>query len=572
MDNREIGRVFREIADLLEIQGEPFYRTAAYRRAAEAIEKYPLPMADLQEDNRLKEVPSVGEAIALKIDELLTTGDLEFHRKLRKKFPEGILGLLSVPGVGPKSAKRFYEELGVTDVETLESAAQDGKIRDLAGMGAKSEERILEGIAMMRRLTDRMLLGEALPLAEEIIEHLRKATPVNQIEPAGSLRRRQATIGDLDILATSKDPEKVMEAFVGFGRVANVLAQGSSKSSVVLDNGLQVDLRVLPNDRFGSLLQYFTGSKEHNVELRGLALSQGLSLSEHGFIRKKDSAEILCAEEEDVYAALGLPWIPPEMRQAWGEIEAAKAGQLPELVTLDDVKGDFQCHTTYSDGQVSVQKMAQAAKARGYEYVLITDHSQSLGVAGGMGPDRILKQMNEIARVNKKMKPFRVLSGCEVEVKADGSLDLPDEILEKLDMVVASTHTGLRQAREKITGRVIAAMRSPHVDLIAHPTGRLIGKREGADLDFEEIVRVAKETGTMLEINGQPDRMDLDGEHARLAREAGVTLALSTDAHSTDGFSVMPLAVSTARRAWIEAGDLANTLSWPDLKKRLKSP
>ena len=570
MDNREVGRVFREIADLLEIQGEPFYRTAAYRRAAEAIEKYPLPMADLHEEDRLEEVPSVGEAIAQKIDELLRTGDLEFHRKLREKFPGGILELLSVPGVGPKSAKRFYEELGVSDVEGLEAAAKEGRIRDLAGMGAKSEERILEGIAMMRRLTDRMLLGEALPLAEEIISHLRDAAPVDQIEPAGSLRRRQATIGDLDILATSKDPEKVMDAFVGFGRVANVLAQGSSKSSVVLDNGLQVDLRVLPRERFGSLLQYFTGSKEHNVELRSLALSKGLSLSEHGFIRKKDGAEILCAEEAEVYEALGLPWIPPEMREAWGEIEAAKAGRLPELVTIDDIKGDFQCHTTYSDGQVSVREMAEAAKARGYEYVLITDHSQSLGIAGGMSPDRILEQVKEIARVNKKLKPFRVLAGCEVEVKADGSLDMPDEILAKLDMVVASTHSGLRQPREKITGRVIAAMRSPHVDLIGHPTGRLIGKREGADLDFEEVVRVAKETGTMLEINGQPDRMDLDGEHARLAREAGVTLALSTDAHSTDGFSVMHLAIATARRAWVEAGDLGNVLSWPDLQKRLK--
>jgi len=385
----------------------------------------------------------------------------------------------------------------------------------------------------------------------------------------GSLRRRKPTIGDIDILATTAKPTQVMSAFVKLSPVAEVLLQGDTKSSVILDNGLQVDLRVLSEERFGTLMQYFTGSKEHNVQLRVLALDQGLSLSEYGY-KKEDGTEMTCPTEEEVYETIGLPWIPPEMREARGEIEAARAGKLPKLVTDGDIRGDFHLHSNCSDGVHTVEEMAQAAKAKGYDYILLTDHTRGLGVAGGMTPERVAEQRAEIKRVNDKLAPFRVLAGAEVEIRGDGTLDLPDEVLAEMELVVAAIHSGLRQEKEKITQRMLAAIRNPHVDIIAHPTGRLLGQREEIALDFEAIVREAAKTGTILEINAQPNRLDLNGAHVKRAIQEGVLLAIGTDAHHMEGLGLMPLGVAMARRGWAEAKDIANTMSWEELRKKVK--
>ncbi len=569
MDNKEIGQVFRDIADMLEIQGGDFYRVNAYRRAADSLEHHPVALEELWKEDRLQEVPRVGEAIAKKIDELLSTGRLGYYEELKEQVPDGLLSLLTIPGVGPKTAKLLYQELGLTSIPEVEQAAREGRLRDLPRLGAKSEEKILHGIEMLHRLSGRALLGTALPIAQGIVEALRANSPAQEVVPVGSLRRRKPTIGDIDILATSTQPNQVMEAFVSLPQVAEVLLQGETKSSVVLDNGLQVDLRVLPKERFGSLLQYFTGSKEHNVQLRILALEKGLSLSEYGF-KREDGAEITCPTEEEVYGTVGLPWIPPEMREARGEVEAAKAGALPTLVTEGEIKGDFHSHSTYSDGVHTVEEMALAAKARGYQYILLTDHTHGLGIAGGMDEERLAARRAEIEAANERLAPFRVLQGAEVEIRADGTLDLPDEVLAQLDLVVASIHSGLRQEREKITQRVLAAIRNPHVDIIGHPTGRLLGQREEIALDFEAVVEEAAQTGTMLEINAQPNRLDLDGSHVRPAIQEGVLLCIGTDAHHLEGLDLMPLGVAMARRGWAEAKDIANTLSWKELKKRLK--
>ncbi len=569
MNNKEISQIFREIADMLEIQGGDFYRVNAYRRAADSIEHHPVALEELWKEGRLREVPRVGEAIAKKIDELLSTGQLGYYEELKEQVPDGVLSLLTIPGVGPKTAKLLHEKLGLASIPEVEHAAREERLRHLPGLRARSEEKILHGIEMLHRLSGRSLLGTALPIAQEIVERLRATSPAENIVPVGSLRRRKPTIGDIDILATTAKPTQVMSAFVKLSQVAEVLLQGDTKSTVILDNGLQVDLRVLSEERFGTLMQYFTGSKEHNVQLRILALDQGLSLSEYGY-KKEDGTEITCPTEEEVYETIGLPWIPPEMREARGEIEAARAGKLPQLVTDGDIRGDFHVHTNYSDGVHTIEEMAQAAKAKGYDYILLTDHTRGLGVAGGMTPERVAEQRAEIKWVNEKLAPFRVLAGAEVEIRSNGTLDLPDEVLAEMDLVVAAIHSGLRQEREKITQRMLAAIRNPHVDIIAHPTGRLLGQREEIALDFEAVVREAAKTGTILEINAQPNRLDLDGAHVMRAIQEGVLLSIGTDAHHMDGLGLMPLGVAMARRGWAEAKDIANTMNWEDLKKKVK--
>ena len=568
MTNKEIARYFYEIADMMEIKGENRYRILAYRRAADQIVGHVRDIADVWREGTLQEIPGIGKAIAGKIDELLTTGRLSFYEKLSEEVPPSVLTLLSIPDVGPKTARLLHQELGLTSIPEVEEAARKGRIRKLRGMAAKSEANILRGIEMLHRLSDRVLLGVALPVAEELMAGLRQCPEAKRVTAAGSLRRCRPTIGDIDLLAASDQPQTVINFFVSLPRVAEVQAKGATKANVILDNGLRVDLRVLPADRYGSLLQYFTGSQQHNVELRELALKQGLSLSEYGLTRA-DGSQILCPDEEDVYEALGLAWIPPELREAAGEIEAARQGRLPHLIEPGDVRGDLQMHSTWSDGVHSVEQMARAAMALGYEYIAITDHSQGLGVAGGLTPEQLRQQRVEIEAVNTMLAPFRVLAGIEVEIRADGSLDLPDDVLADLDIVLASVHSGMRQDRETMTARVIRAMQSPHVDVIAHPTGRLIGQREGIALDFEAVVTEAARTGTMLEINAQPNRLDLDGEHARRAIEVGVTLTLGTDAHHAEGLAVMPLAVATARRGWAEARHVANTLPLEELLVRL---
>ncbi len=569
MNNQEIAQIFSDIADMLDIKGAEWYRLRAYRRAAEAIVHYPEELTTLWTEGRVEEIPGVGKAIAGKVAEILSTGRLEFYERLKSEIPDGVVSLLGIPGVGPRTARLLYEELSLVSIPDVEAAAHQHRLRQLKGLGAKSEERILQGIEMLHRISGRHLLAVALPVAEEIVAALRECPAARGATPAGSLRRCTATVGDIDILAASGDPEEVVKWFVSLPQVADIRSQGDTKATIILDNGLQVDLMVLEEAHYGSLLQHFTGSKEHNTVLRGLARRQGLSLSEYGFLHE-DGTTTVCAKEEEVYGTVGLEWIPPELREARGELEAAQRGELPNLISEADIRGDFHLHTVYSDGANTIEEMARAAVDRGYEYIVVTDHSQGLGVAGGLTPEQLARQREEIAAVNEKVAPFRVLSGVELEIRAEGDLDLPDEVLAGLDVVVASVHSGLRQDEEKMTQRLIAAMRNPHVDIIGHPTGRLLGQREGVAMDFEAVVREAAETGTMLEINAQPNRLDLDGELARRAIGEGVMLALGSDAHHADGLGVMRFGVVTARRGWAEPANVANTLSCGELLAKLR--
>jgi DNA polymerase (family 10) len=564
MKNQQVAEIFAAMADMLAIQGESYHRIMAYRRAAENVAVLGRPLEEVWRAGELEAIPGIGKTLAAKIDELMRTGRLEAYEKLQAQVPAGVLAMLEVPDVGPKRAALFWKELGITSVEALEQAAREGRLRALAGMGAKSEEKVLAGIEALKRRTGRTLLGVAWPLAHAMLDALREVPGVVQATGAGSLRRMRETVGDMDLLVAAEDPEaaqRVMARFRELDQVAEVLLSGPTKTSIRTVDGLQVDLRVLEPARWGTALQYFTGSQAHNIRLRALALERGFSLSEYA-LKREDGTELLCATEEEVYAALGLPPIPPELREDRGEIEAALEGRLPDLIQMADLKGDLQFHTTWSDGRQTLLEMAQAAQARGLAYALVTDHSQGLGVARGLTVADLRRQRAEIAEVNRKMGgAFRLLAGTEVEVRADGALDFPDDVLAELDLVVAAVHSGLRQDREQVTARMLAAIRNPHVDVIAHPTGRLIGEREGADMDMEAIFRAAAETGTALEINAYPTRLDLRDAHVRRAIELGVKLAINSDAHDVSGFAVLPLGVATARRGWATAADVVNT--WP---------
>jgi len=564
MNNRQVADILYDIADMLEIKGEIIYKSLAYRRAADNILNLGRDINDVWREGKLREIPGVGEALSKKLDELLRTGRLEYYERLREEIPPGVVAMLAIPEVGPKTAKLLYEKLGLMSVADVERAAREGKLRELPGLGVKSEAKILAGIEALHRRSHRIPLGTAWPVARELLAGLQANCPaVQQAAAAGSLRRMKATVGDIDLLVASSEPEAVMDAFVALPLVEEVSLRGPTKTSVILHNGLQVDLRVLEPARYGSLLQYFTGSKEHNVALREFSLDQGLSLSEYGF--KRDGEEILCADEESVYNILGLPWIPPELRENRGEIEAARQGRLPKLIELSDIKGDLHIHTNWSDGAASVAEIAEAARARGYQYVVISDHTQSLGVARGLTPERLRAQRAEINRLNEQYADFHLLQGAEVEIKADGSLDLPDEVLGELDVVVASIHSGLRQERERITSRLISAMRNPHVDILGHPLGRILGQREASAVDMDRVMAVALETGTILEVNSIPDRLDLDDAHIRRAVEMGVKLAVNSDAHNAAGLAAMEYGVATARRGWAEAKDVVNTLPLNEL-------
>lgn len=559
MTNQQLAETFRLIADLLEIKGEVVYKTLAYRKASDNLSELGRDVYELQQAGKLTEIPGVGKAIADKIEELLSTGKLEFLEKLETEVPPTLVEVLQVPDVGPKKVALFWRELGITDVAGLEAAAKAGKLRDLPGMGAKSEARILDGIEALSRRTDRIPLGMALPIALELIELLKSVPGVKAVEAGGSLRRRRATIGDLDLLAAANDSAAVMDAFVGHPDVVRVEGQGEVKSSVEFSHNLRAQLWVHPPERFGTALQYATGSKDHNVRLRELALKQGLSLSEQSFVRQ-DGEETLCATEEEVYSMLGLPWIPPELREDRGEVQAAQSGELPNLITKDDIRAELHSHSTWSDGKLSIEEMAVEAKARGLKILAITDHSGSLGVAGGLSVDEIREQRAEIESVQDKMgDSLRLLQGCEVEIRADGSLDFPDEVLAELDIVIAALHTSLRQPREQVTRRMLNAVQNPQVDIIAHPTGRLIPNREGADLDMEAVLSAASAHRKVLEINAHPSRLDLDDIYARRAIESGILLSINTDAHSASDLDMLHFGVATARRGWVKPEDVINT-------------
>jgi DNA polymerase (family 10) len=565
MTNREIADILRRIGDMMDILGENRFKVLAYRRASENILSLGQDIRSFWQAGTLQEIPGVGQAIADKIDELLSTGGLLFYERLQDQVPVGVVSLLEIPDVGPRTAKLLWEHLGVQSVSEVEAAAKAGQVQRLPGLGAKSEARILAGIEALHRRSDRIPLGTAWSAANDLLEDLRAScSELSRATVAGSLRRMRSTIGDIDLLAASESPDSVMHAFGSLRRVSEVVLSGETKTTVRLHNGLQVDLRVLEPNRWGAALQYFTGSQAHNVRVRELARQQGLSLSEYGF-KTADGGEILCPEEEDVYQTLGMPWIPPEQREDRGEIQAAQTGQLPQLVEWDDILGDLHAHSDWSDGAGTLVEMAEAARAKGYSYLLISDHTQSLGVANGLSVERLHAQRIEIDALNRQWDDFVLLQGCELEIKADGSLDFADDVLAGLDFVVASIHTSLRQEREMITSRMITALRNPYVDVIGHPSGRILGQREASAVDLDAVLEVAVETGTALEVNSIPARLDLDDAHVRRALELGVKIAINSDAHHPGGLNSLPFGLATARRGWSTVAGVLNTMTLDEL-------
>jgi len=567
LTNREVADLLRLIADMLEIKGEIIYKSLAYRKAADNIEALGIDINEVWRRDGLRDIPGVGKALEQKLDELLSTGKLGYLEDLQEQVPVGVVSLLRISDVGPKTVKLLWESLGVQSVSDLERAARQGKLRELPGMGERSEQRILEGIQSLYRRTTRIPLGVAWPVARELVAALRQELDIETVEPVGSLRRMKDTVGDIDLLAAHSDPGLVTSAFTRLPQVAETVMHGPTRATVILHNGLQVDLRALERERYGSLLQYFTGSKEHNVAIRTLAQKQGLSLSEYGF--KRGETEILCPQEDDVYQALDLPWIPPELREDRGEIQAAQRNQLPQLVQLSDIRGDLHAHSNWSDAVATIEEMAASAQALGYEYLVISDHTHGLGVANGLDAGRLREQRALIEELNAEFSGFRLLQGAEVEIRGDGALDFPDDVLQQLDVVVASVHSGMRQDRDTITGRVVRAMRNPHVDIIGHPSGRLLGEREATQVDLDQVIEVAAETGTLLEVNASPHRLDLDDAHIRRAIGLGVLLSINSDAHSTEGLEFMEFGVATARRGWAEAKHIVNTWPLSKVVKRL---
>ena len=565
MNNKELADTFTLIANLSEIKGEIIYKTLAYRKASESLLSLGRDVNEIWKEDQLEDIPGVGKAISEKIDELLRTGRLELLEKLKKEVPVTLADWLQVPGLGPKKIALIWKELGLTTLPELEKAARAGKLRALPGMGEKSEALILAGIESLARRSGRLPLGQAYPLVQGIIAALKKIPGVIDASPAGSLRRMRPTVGDLDILVAARDSGPVMDAFTTLPNVQRVLGRGETKSSIEFSDGVRAQLWVHPPERFGTALQYATGSKDHNVRLRELALAKGLSLSEHALLKTDGSGEITCATEPEVYAALDLPWIPPELREDRGEVQAAKAGKLPNLIELTDIHADLQVHSNWSDGKLSIFEMARAAARRGMKVIAFTDHSVSLGVANGLSLERHKQQQLEIAEAQKELgKSIRILHATEVEIKADGTLDYPDEFLAGLDLVLASLHIGLRQPRKQVTERLINAIRNPQVDIIGHPTGRLIPDREGADLDMPAVLAAAAESGVALEINAHPSRLDLEDVTARRARDLGIPISINTDSHAENDLDNVFFGVAIARRAWLTPEDVIN--AWPVTK------
>ncbi len=563
MKNLDVAEIFSRIADMLAIRGDQIHRVLAYRKAAESIEDLGRDINQVYEEGTLTDLPGIGDTLAAKIEEMLTTGRLEFYDRLAEEVPPTLVDMLRVEGLGPKRVKQIYEKLGIATLDELTAAAEAGKLSELPGMGARSEAKIKAAIeALARHGDDRVLLGDALPAAEAILAELAALPGVTHATVGGSLRRRRETIGDIDLLVAADDAGPVMDHFVNLEQVESVGGHGPTKSNIVLHSGIGVDLRVLPAERWGTLLVYFTGSKDHNVRLRELALKQGLSLNEHAFTPVDGGDEILCANEAAVYSTLGLPFIAPTLRENRGEIETAQEDRLPDLVTLDDLVSDLHVHTEWSDGKLPVAEMARAARTSGLQMIAITDHSVSLGIANGLSVERLREQKDAVQAARDELGPeFHILHGTEMEIKADGTMDYADDILAELDFVIASLHTSLSQPREQVTQRLLNAIHNPHVDMIAHPTGRLLPDRPGADLDMDQIFKAAADTGTILEINAHPKRLDLRDVHVRRALELGVLLAINTDAHRPDEFQNRHYGVSTAQRGWATADRVVN--AWP---------
>jgi DNA polymerase (family 10) len=569
MNNTDVADALSEIAELLELKDESSFRIRAYENASKAVSNLNEDVQALIERDELTSVKGIGKSIAERVEDLVAQGHTAYLDDLRAEFPAGVRELMRIPGVGPSLARRAYQELGVLNIEQLRAAAESGTLAELPRFGEKSAENVIRALDRVRKRESRISLGKAMPVVEDLIAVLQECDAFQDLTAAGSLRRWAPTIGDIDLMATSSDPARAMEAFVGGPQVRQVLGQGLTKSSILTDNGLQVDLRIVEAEAFGSLVQHFTGSRDHNIELREYALARGLSLNEYG-ITSTETREIQAfSDEVSFYRALGLDYIPPELREAGGEIEAAGNGSLPTLVTVEDIRGDLHMHSDWSDGAASIDEMIQAAVDRGYEYVALTDHSTTIGFGNGLSAEQLVEQGKLLEEVRKAHPEIKILTGTELEIKRDGSLDFPDEVLASLDWVIASVHSGFNQTEEEMTRRVLMAIENPHVDAIGHPTGRLIGRREPYALDLEAVFRAAAKNHTALEINSFPDRLDLADRHARRARELGVMLTINTDAHAPVNFENIRYGVAMARRAWAEPSNVLNTRSFDELRKWL---
>ena len=563
MENHEIAAIFEEISNLMKItQDDPkwSFKAAAYDRARRSIESYPERAEDLARDpnRKLTEIPGVGVDLAAKIKELVETGQCQYHQELLKKVPRSLLQLLELQGVGPQKVRLFHKELGINTIEDLEKAVKAGRLHGLPGMSAKTEENILKALETFQRSAGRFRLDTAYETAEELVEFLKERKEVDQVTPAGSLRRGRETVGDIDLLVTGTDHAKIAEHFSKYPGIDQILGKGEDKVSVKLKNGMQVDIRLLERDQYGAALMYFTGSKEHNIALRERAKKHGWKLSEYGLF---EGDKVLASRtEEEVYKKLGLPWIPPELRENQGEIEAAEKNKLPKLVELKDIKGDLQMHTTASDGKTSAEELAAAARKLGYRYILITDHSKAVTIANGLDEKRALENIKRIHAARRKVKGIEIWAGAEVDIMGDGTLDYPDELLKQFDIVLVSVHSRMSMPAEDMTTRLLKALENPYVRILGHPTGRQILRRDPFQFDLEKVFAAAKKYGVVLELNGNPERLDLSDRHVRLAKERGMKIVISTDAHHPDHLELMRYGVITARRGWLEKKDVLNTL------------
>ena len=558
MKNKELADLFGRMADILEFKDENPFKISAYRKASRIIGDLTQDIEEIAEGGKLKEVPGIGEGMAQKIVEYLKTGKVSKFEEVRKGVPDALIAIMDIPGMGPKTLSMIHKEKGISSLSQLERAVEDGSLVGLPGIGEKKVENIKRGIQLLKQSKGRMNLGIAFPVAKEIVETLREKAGSKKIEWAGSLRRMRENIGDIDILATSPNKEKIVHTFTHLPEVKEVLASGETKASVIVEGGIQIDLRVVEEDSYGAALQYFTGSKGHNIHLRGIAKTKGIKINEYGVF--KGEKKVGGKEEEDVYRALGMDWIEPELREDRGEIEAANEARLPKLVKEPEIKGDLHVHSNWSDGTSPIEEIARAAQKRGYQYLAICDHSKSLKITHGLDESRLMKQIKEIDRINEKMKGFQILKGTEVDILNDGRLDLSEKVLEKLDLVVAAVHSGFKQEKEKMTKRIVRALENPFVDVLAHPSGRLLGARDPYEVEIDEVMEAAKQYGKALEINAYFERLDLDDIHCRKAKEMGIPLAIGTDSHHLDQMWMISLGVAVARRGWLETPNILNTL------------
>jgi DNA polymerase (family 10) len=571
LTNADVGRFLGTLATMLELDGANVFRVRAYKEAARVVDALPEPVAKLAgEPGALEALPGIGRDLAQKIRDVLAGGTTAVYEQLQEKYPLELVRLTELQGLGAKRVRALFDALHIQDRPGLEAAAKAGQLRDLPGFGEKLEQKILHSLSVAGQVSGRLLLANAWAVAHGLADRLRAVPGVTRVELAGSFRRRRDTVGDLDLLVCGGGVKPVMDAFTTHDQVAEVLARGETKSSVRLTDGLQVDLRLVPEESFGAALLYFTGSKEHNIELRRVANDQGLTLNEYGLVREKDAKTVASRTEEDIYRALGLDWIPPELREARGEIALARAGRLPRLLELDDLRGDLHVHTTRSDGRHTLAEMVRAAKARGYAYVAITEHSKSLAMAGGFDEARVRRSVGEIAAVRREVPGIEVLHGLEVDILGDGALDLDDDALDLLDWVIVSLHSKLSQPPAEATARVLRALEHPAVCAMGHPTGRMIGTRPASPFDMEQVLERAAALGVAMEINSQPDRLDLSDAHARLAKEKGVTLVVDTDAHSMANLDLMRYGLFVARRAGLAKEDVLNAWPWERVRKALR--